>query len=168
MERWLIVVPMLAVLAACGSSSDDAKAKSASSSTAAPASSTTTIAVQAPPPPTNPSTLETSTAGLGVTPKVLFDQTGSGSGSSGDYGPPSDPNTPKVNVILRTRVEWACAPGGSVEARVIDSTGQDISLNLENGFDGVIPTDTHRSPVHVEWKVSGACSWHVRVLDQNI
>jgi hypothetical protein len=133
----------------------------ADSSTRTLAASTSTL--PAPPPPTNPSTLEEA----GVTASLLLDEVGEGPGRSSDFTPtgavaPSDAG-PGQMALARIRVEWACAPGGAVHANVEDGSG-DIGGELENGFDGPIPTD--HPPMKVRWQVDGSCSWHVRALDQ--
>jgi hypothetical protein len=132
-------------------------------SSLAPASSK----VAAPSPPRNKSTLETTLETLGIPTHLLLDEVGVGSGESREFSPTVSaaisPTGPANTGTARILVEWRCAPGGSMKANVSDGSG-DISGSLENGFDGSIPPTTH--PLRVIWNARGACSWHVRALDQ--
>jgi len=150
MARPLLVFASIVViaLAACA---DDTKRPSARG-TFAGGEHVAVVGVP-PPVPIHPSTLEH----LRVPAHLLADQVGAGTGASEMF-------TPTVPHLLRLRVEWACAPGGTMLAYLRDHLEDNLSGSLDNGFDGPIPVD--HPPVLVEWFTTGACSWHVRALDE--
>jgi hypothetical protein len=157
-------------LAGCSAQSTTSATTVAPVSTTAPIPTTTTPPIPtttapAPPAPNNPSTLE------GVSPsppKLLLQQLGSGSGVSNSFTPTgaitASQQGPSAMGMARLRVEWACAPGSSVTNVHLQDGSGDISGPLTNGFDGPIPVSS--PPAKVVWEVQGACSWHVRAVDQ--
>ena len=157
-----IVVLSIAVLALAGCT---AKTTLVNHPTATTATTATTAPAVAPPAPNNPSTLESVSP---TPPKLLLQQLGVGSGASNSFTPTgavaANQQHPSAMGMVRLRVEWACAPGSSVTNVHLEASSGDISGPLTNGFDGPIPVSS--PPTKVVWKIQGACSWHVRAVDQ--